>query len=677
MKTSYGHKYSGSHLQIMERIKMINNVYDFSVDELNKNINLKNLLEYNLNFTGNLKNNDLANFLIKEKQIDVEKAFLLQYILKKYDNPNDVEIGNYLFGKNYSGDNQVIKEVAGQYKDIISYKAYEKYITKFEKILLLINDEDKNINKITQEEFLEVINDKIIDKRYKGSGFDITAVQMASIFRYSIQCERERLIKLISNKDSTEELRTKEISLIQEEYLNKAINACVSNLKLNLRNAIRLGEKAEKDIQECISLISKFNDLPKEEKSLNSLLKTFLNNEKVGFDIPMFGNIFKLNKSDALYSISEYHKEEALKEFPNLKDCFKYYDFLIMDSKSNEGEKVVKKKKKRQLASIKKIQDRFKFEVPDIKGGIALLNLAWNSVIERGLYEEKAKTNNYKTTANVNLNKDVFIEKHPELIQLINEQFNINLNEEINKKVSSYDILLNSGVKGLELGKTLKNKENVLLNVMACSAVLSKVLNVSIQDLFLNNSLGFAIGSRGRGNALAHFEKLNNLIHTTQKNEFASFAHEFAHAIDSAMGTVINNELSNMKYEQRKTNFAMERNLLLIDPSEFDNSKQISERILSSMSKLKTVFEKTDMKKASTKEDLGKIGAYWSKDIEMFARAFEVYVSDEITNLGLPEIGTHEKSYYSTSALYLSEKDKEVVYPIMKEIINLYLLRIC
>lgn len=664
IKTSYGYKYSGSHLQIMEKIKNINNIYDFSIDELDKNINIKNLLEFKLNFNGDLKSNDFAKFLINEKGINLDKAFLIQYLIKNLNKPNAQDVGNYVFGKIYSGDNDIAKEVSSKYKDIISYKTYEKLLNQIEKISLLINDEDNTLNELPMSELLSIINDRIVNKRYKGSSYDITAIQIQELFKYSYRQERELLVNNLKGENNSD--------FIRKDFLNKALTGCMSNLKYNFNNARRLGDKALNDINICFNVFSKFNELPDTEKSLHKIITLFLNQENVGFDIPMYKDIYKFTEKDVFLSISDYYKEIAIKDFPNLESCFKYYDLIIAPSKVNEDDLLFYANKRRNVAAVKKLPDSYKFKVQDVKEGIGLLGLSWQNNIDSGLFGEKIKINTYKSTGNKNLNNEVFIEKYPELIPIINNKFNIDINKELKNHISSHDILLNAGVKGIELGKTLKNKENVLLNVIACSAVLSNTLNVSISDLFLNNSLGIAIGSRGRGKALAHFEKVNNLIHTTQKNEFASFSHEFAHAIDSAIGTLINNEMSNMIYQQAKTNFSMERNLMLIDPTEFNENNLKSKKIITEVYYLKEAFRDSDILLNSIKEDSGKQISYWSSHIELFARTFETFISDSLNNLKMPNIGTHGNDYYSTSKVYPSEQDKEKLYPIIKNIISLY-----
>lgn len=48
--------------------------------------------------------------------------------------------------------------------------------------------------------------------------------------------------------------------------------------------------------------------------------------------------------------------------------------------------------------------------------------------------------------------------------------------------------------------------------------------------------LAIAFGSRGKGNALAHYEPSRAVINLTKMKGAGSLAHEFGHALDDMLG---------------------------------------------------------------------------------------------------------------------------------------------
>lgn len=62
---------------------------------------------------------------------------------------------------------------------------------------------------------------------------------------------------------------------------------------------------------------------------------------------------------------------------------------------------------------------------------------------------------------------------------------------------------------------------------------LANILDVPNQALGLNGELSFAFGSRGRGNALGHYEPASKVINLTKKRgSLGVLAHEYFHALD-------------------------------------------------------------------------------------------------------------------------------------------------
>ncbi|MDQ0361579.1 LPD1 domain-containing protein [Breznakia pachnodae] len=172
------------------------------------------------------------------------------------------------------------------------------------------------------------------------------------------------------------------------------------------------------------------------------------------------------------------------------------------------------------------------------------------------------------------------------------------------------------GFKGGEFGNWLNNSDRQYSLNYAFEALLdlSRAIKINPISLSINDSLSIAFGSRGRGNALAHYEPLRRVINLTKMKGAGSLAHEWAHALDDLLGeafgcnsfasnelnchkvpNVFNSLIDSLKYVDRyeETNF-------------YANSKLFDKE-----------YSKTDH-------------GYWSSNEELFARAFACYIYDEL-----------------------------------------------
>lgn len=144
---------------------------------------------------------------------------------------------------------------------------------------------------------------------------------------------------------------------------------------------------------------------------------------------------------------------------------------------------------------------------------------------------------------------------------------------------------------------------------------LAYALDVDDKDVSLDGNLSLAFGARGSGNALAHYEKIANVINLTRMKGAGSLAHEFGHALDSfiaratgktkAFATetscdVINNVMDIIKYKKDENGYP----------------------------------QHTDFYAEAMKMD-GEYTGYWAKNVELFARAFACYVKDKLAEKGM------------------------------------------
>lgn len=107
-----------------------------------------------------------------------------------------------------------------------------------------------------------------------------------------------------------------------------------------------------------------------------------------------------------------------------------------------------------------------------------------------------------------------------------------------NKDITGEDMMEKFDFKGGEFGNWLNEKDRQESLNYGYDALLdlSKALNILPTDISLGNRLSIAFGSRGSGNALAHYEPDREVINLTKMKGAGSLAHEWAHALDDIFG---------------------------------------------------------------------------------------------------------------------------------------------
>lgn len=106
------------------------------------------------------------------------------------------------------------------------------------------------------------------------------------------------------------------------------------------------------------------------------------------------------------------------------------------------------------------------------------------------------------------------------------------------KNITGQDMLDTFNFKGGEFGNWLNENDRQQSLNFGYDALLdlSKALSISPTDISLGNRLSIAFGSRGSGNALAHYEPDREVINLTKMKGAGSLAHEWAHALDDIVG---------------------------------------------------------------------------------------------------------------------------------------------
>ena len=168
------------------------------------------------------------------------------------------------------------------------------------------------------------------------------------------------------------------------------------------------------------------------------------------------------------------------------------------------------------------------------------------------------------------------------------------------------------GFRGVEFGRATGQKERQTLLNRAFDALhdLADLLGAPTQALSLNGSLGLAFGSRGRGNANAHFEPDSLVINLTRERGAGLLAHEWFHALDnyfSRMRGAIYGSMTQLKEGVAAGNVRAE--------------------MVKAFNKLVMALNASPMAKRSRELD-DSLGTrrYFTRTEERAARAFENYV---------------------------------------------------
>ncbi len=149
---------------------------------------------------------------------------------------------------------------------------------------------------------------------------------------------------------------------------------------------------------------------------------------------------------------------------------------------------------------------------------------------------EKFILDNYKSKNTEKVTKEkrkrAFIPKQLEHITRIGEDYRKG------KNITGEDMMNTFNFKGGEFGNWLnENDRQQSLNYGYDALLdLSKALSISPTDISLDNRLSIAFGSRGSGNARAHYEPDREVINLTKMKGAGSLAHEWGHALDDIIG---------------------------------------------------------------------------------------------------------------------------------------------
>jgi len=226
------------------------------------------------------------------------------------------------------------------------------------------------------------------------------------------------------------------------------------------------------------------------------------------------------------------------------------------------------------------------------------------------------------------------------------------------------DFLMKScEMKGVQWGNSVTDDERKHHLEMTANAFkdLADILGLPEKSISFNGKLGLAIGARGHGTAMAHYESDEVVINLTRAKGVGSLAHEWGHFLDNILAKTHNvkahadNEfLSEASYwnmgDASPVKEAMKE---LIRSEVFTDFKNSTRQAL------------IDLMQMGIKEK----AEYWMSPRELFARAFEAHISYKLDK------SNRENTYLSGGSeglMWCTKEQKEAFAPYFDKLIEAF-----
>lgn len=176
-------------------------------------------------------------------------------------------------------------------------------------------------------------------------------------------------------------------------------------------------------------------------------------------------------------------------------------------------------------------------------------------------------------------------------------------------------------MRAVQWGKSVtdEEREHHLKSVVDSMADLTGILGLPPEMASFNGRLALAIGARGKGGALAHYEPQLKVINLTRANGAGALAHEWGHFFDYIVGEVGLGQFATSAVESVRL--------------------QETRPVLKEMMELQTSapwqrFREKCLRVLGEEGITGKKANYWSSREEMFARCFERLVQRKLEKAG-------------------------------------------
>jgi hypothetical protein len=184
---------------------------------------------------------------------------------------------------------------------------------------------------------------------------------------------------------------------------------------------------------------------------------------------------------------------------------------------------------------------------------------------------------------------------------------------------------------------------------------LTDILGLPEEMGSFNGRLALAIGARGKGTALAHYEPDSKTINLTRKKGVGSLAHEWGHMLDNVLGEIHTG--SGRNYVSEGSAYGSKDIPVYKEMKEFQYSDTMSQF----RDKVRDAIREEQKKGNSVDSE------YWMSRKEVWARCFEKYVSHKLEKAG------RKNTYLSgvkEHAFWPNDKEIEAMAPYFDKIIE-------
>lgn len=222
------------------------------------------------------------------------------------------------------------------------------------------------------------------------------------------------------------------------------------------------------------------------------------------------------------------------------------------------------------------------------------------------------------------------------------------------KDIEGKDFQRQFGLSG-EFGLWLQDSERQESMNQAYDAFndLALALGIAPKSISLGDArLIIAFGSRGKGSAMAHYEANTNVINLTKMKGAGCVSHEWFHAVDYNIGQKAGCPISFTRTYDENPNLLPEPVRHAIDTLIYQSRFQ------------KTNFYK-DAQKIDELHSKRDSYGYWASTVELFARAGDSFVKDELKAMGA------RNDYLCGKSQLVIDKDGTAINPTGEEAVRI------
>jgi hypothetical protein len=219
------------------------------------------------------------------------------------------------------------------------------------------------------------------------------------------------------------------------------------------------------------------------------------------------------------------------------------------------------------------------------------------------------------------------------------------------------------GMRGLQWGNSVTDDErrHHTKALVDSFADLLDVTGLPPQMASFNGKLGMAVGARGKGGAMAHYEPDTQIINLTRKNGAGSLAHEWGHFFDYTMGKVGGTPSGNAVTIDVGMDGGHAVQQAMRDLMVSDSFTDFRHR----MGDVAMLHHPASEKKR----------AYWKSRDEMFARCFERYVQKKLRDNGRENtylVGVTPEAYDPKEGFWPTDSEIDGMAPYFDKLLQTF-----